>query len=207
LKPVFDRTLQEQSTASDASARVARNERRLVELNGYIIRSDKTIIDVKVVDLSYEGCSISSLVPLHSGEKVKLSVLGRGAVAASVQWYKARKAGLLFETGRISKTKWPRKEERIEIRAELSLRRSGRLNYRVAAFDITRFGCKCEFVDRPAVYERMWVKFDGLDPIEATVCWIEGSNLGLMYQHPVHPAVFEMLLARLDPQAICPIRP
>jgi hypothetical protein len=53
----------------------------------------------------------------------------------------------------------------------------------------------------------MWVKFDGLDPIEATVCWIEGSNLGLMYQHPVHPAVFEMLLARLDPQAICPIRP
>jgi hypothetical protein len=184
-----------------------RDERRLVELNGYVIRSNKTIVDVKVLDLSYDGCSIATLVAFAPGERIKLSVLGRGAISASVQWYKGRKAGLLFYTGRLSKTKWPRKAERIEISAQASLRKSGRLNFRVSMFDVTRFGCKCEFVERPAVYERVWIKFDGLDPIEATVCWVEGSCVGLMYKYPVHPAVFDMLLARLDPKPAAAIRP
>jgi hypothetical protein len=164
-----------------------------------VIRSNKTIVDVKVLDLSYDGCSISTVVPLLPGERIKLSVLGRGAVSASIKWYKGRKAGLLFETGRVSRTHWPRKAERIEVSAEASLRKSGRLSFRVSTFDVTRFGCKCEFVERPAVYERVWIKFDGLDPIGSTVCWVEGSCVGLMYESPIHPAVFDMLLARLSP--------
>lgn len=191
--------LDREPTKFEPSGHIQRDERRSVELNGYVLRSNKAIVDVKVLDLSYDGCSIATLVPLLPGEKVKLSVLGRGAVATTVLWYKGRRAGLLFETGRISKTNWPRKAERIEIKAEASLRRQGR-RYRVSTLDVTRFGCRCEFVERPAVYERLWIKFDRLDAIEATVCWIEGSSLGLMYLHPIHPAVFEMLLARLDPQ-------
>jgi hypothetical protein len=200
LKPAVDRTFVEHGELqlSEASARVTRKERRQVELSGYVIRSSKAIVDVKVLDLSYDGCSIATLVPLLPGESVKLSVLGRGAISASVQWYKARKAGLLFKTGRVSKTNWPRKEDRVEIRTEASLRRSGRQSYRVSTFDLTRFGCRCEFIERPAVYERVWIKFDKLDPIQATVCWIEGSELGLMFKCPVHPAVFDMLLARLS---------
>jgi hypothetical protein len=204
LQSVPDRTSLKHgpSQPSDACEPATRDERRLVELNGYVIRSCKTIVDVKVLDLSYDGCSITTLVPLSAGEKVKLSVLGRGAISASVRWYTARKAGLLFETGRVGKTKWPRKEERVKVIAEVSLRRSGRLSYRVSTFEMTRFGCSCEFVERPAVYERLWVKFDGLDPIEATVCWVESSSLGLMYTHPVHPAVFDLLLARLNSKPV-----
>jgi hypothetical protein len=202
LKPVDKRTFLENGEAdlSDVSARATREERRSVELSGYVIRSDKVIVDVKLLDLSYDGCSIATLVPLAPGEKVKLSVLGRGAIAASVRWYKARKAGLLFDIGAAPKTKWPRKADRIEISAEASLRRAGR-RYRVRTFDITRFGCSCEFVERPAVYEHVWIKFDGLESIEAIVCWIEGSSLGLMFANPVHPAVFDMLLARSNPPA------
>lgn len=204
MQPVADGTSLErgQSQLSDASEHLTRDERRRVELNGYVIRSSKAIVDVKVLDLSYDGCSIVTLVPLLAGEKVKLSVLGRGAISATVRWYKARKAGLLFETGPVSKTKWPRKEKRLELSAEVSLRRSGRLSYRVSTFDITRFGCSCEFVERPAMYEHVWLKFHGLEPIEATVCWVESSRLGLMYNHPVHPAVFDLLLTRLQPDAL-----
>jgi hypothetical protein len=203
LKALVDRTFLKhgQPQGSDPSHE-PRADRRLVELNGYVIRSDKSIVDVKVLDLTYDGCSIATLVPLLVGERVKLSVLGRGAISARVQWHKGRRAGLLFETGRISKTSWPRKAERIAVSAEVSLRRSGRLSYRVATTDLTRFGCRCEFVERPAVYERMWIKFDGLESIEATVCWVESSSLGLMFVHALHPAVFDVLLMRSNAQAL-----
>jgi hypothetical protein len=139
------------------------------------------------------------LVAFVPGEKVKLSVLGRGAVNAVVRWYDARTAGLLFVEDRATRRqRWPRKAERIEVRGALSLRRSGRLSFRVCTFDVTRFGCMCEFVERPKIYERVWVKFDRLETIEAVVCWLEESRLGLMFKNPLHPAVFDMLLDRLE---------
>lgn len=45
--------------------------------------------------------------------------------------------------------------------------------------------------------ERVWVKLNQLNPIEAMVCWTTGSNVGLEFERPMHPAVFEMLLIRL----------
>ncbi|MEO8454749.1 MAG: hypothetical protein ABI454_06285 [Sphingomicrobium sp.] len=207
MKPVLERVLSTEGDTqpSDVLSPASRDERRPVELSGYLIRSNKKIVDIKVVDLSYDGCAIRTLVKLVPGEKVKLSVLGRGAVNAVVRWYKSRKAGLLFQPERVSRTHWPRKAERIEVRAEASLRRAGRLSYRVATFDVTRFGCKCEFVERPAMYERVWIKFQGLETVHATVCWIEESSLGLMYNSPLHPAVFDMLLSRLNPCSNAPL--
>ena len=58
-------------------------------------------------------------------------------------------------------------------------------------------GCRVEFVDRPPVGERQWVKFKGLDAIEAEVSWLEGSSAGLHFLRPIHRAVFELLVARL----------
>jgi hypothetical protein len=184
---------------SAAPVRSARDERRLVEIRGYVIRLSREVVDVKVLDLSYDGCAIATLVPLIPGEKVKLSVLGRGATAASVRWCKGRTAGLLFQSEPVSKERWPRNAERVGIEAEASLRREGRLSYRVTLFDVTRFGCRSEFVERPRIHERVWMKFNGLEAIEAVVCWIEESTTGLMYKNPIHPAVFELLLRRLRP--------
>jgi hypothetical protein len=174
-----------------------RDERRLVELNGYIIRDDKTIIDVKIVDLSYDGCAVRTLQPLRIGEKIKLTVLGRDAMKAVVRWYRHRRAGLLFEFDSPPRAQWPRKAKRLKVSGELALRRAGSINYRVALFDVTRFGCKCEFVQRPKIYERVWVKFDGVESIAAVVCWVEESAVGIMFTRPFHEAVFAMLLHRL----------
>ena len=74
-------------------------------------------------------------------------------------------------------------------------------------FDATRFGCKTEFIERPTIYEHVWIKFDGLETIEAIVCWVEESSLGLMYENPIHPAVFDMLLEWLKPTSGGEIQP
>ena len=207
MKPMFERELRnacpsseaEEEGLSDEAGLAKRDERRKVELNGYLIRSDKRIVDVKIVDLTYDGCGIRTLVPLTPGERLKLTVLGRGAVSAVVRWYRSRKAGLLFLSSRGARPHWPRKAERIAVRAEVMVRRAGRVGFRVRAFDITRFGCKCEFVDRPNVYERVYAKFDGLESMEAVVCWVEESSLGLMFKNAMHPAVLDMLLMRFPP--------
>ena len=90
-----------------------------------------------------------------------------------------------------------RRAERVAVNAQVALRRSGRLGYRVRAFDASPLGCKLEFVERPRFDERVWVKFDGLDAIEGIVRWIDGFIAGVEFVRPLHPAVFAALLPRV----------
>jgi hypothetical protein len=90
-----------------------------------------------------------------------------------------------------------RRSERQVLDAEVFLRRPGQLGYRVKVFDASLHGCRVEFVGRPALAEQLWVRFDGLQPIEAEVCWIEGFSAGVNFLQPIHPAVFDRLIASL----------
>ena len=91
-----------------------------------------------------------------------------------------------------------RRSERIVLDASVSLRRSGKLYYRVRIHDASLHGCRVEFAERPAVDEQLWVKFDGLQPLQADVCWVEGNAAGLNFRQPIHPAVFERLVNSLE---------
>jgi hypothetical protein len=161
------------------------------------VRFDDSIIEMRILDMTYDGCGIETTTKLIPGELLKVSVLGRGVGRASVRWYKNRKAGLFFDPDRQPNIHRDRAAKRLEVTAEISLRRTGKMSYRVRTSDITRFGCACEFVERPNINERVWVKFEGLEALQAKVCWIAGSNLGLEFETPIHPAVFELLLSRL----------
>lgn len=91
----------------------------------------------------------------------------------------------------------PRRSERVGLAAELTLRRPGKNNYRVRAFDASPGGCKLEFIERPDLGESIWVRFEGMELLEARVCWTEGFIAGVEFQKPIHPAVFQNLLGRL----------
>ncbi|HEX5238056.1 MAG TPA: PilZ domain-containing protein [Sphingomicrobium sp.] len=91
----------------------------------------------------------------------------------------------------------PRRHERSAVEAEASLRRAGKLTFRVRLFDLSPEGCKAEFVERPEIHEQLWVNFDGLEAVETSVCWIAGAKVGLRFLRPMHPAVFDLLLGRL----------
>ena len=91
----------------------------------------------------------------------------------------------------------PRAAERVILTADVDLRRAGQHNYRVRVFDASPNGCKVEFVERPDLEERVWIRFDGLQAIEALVCWIEGPAVGLQFVRPMYQAVFDALMARM----------
>jgi hypothetical protein len=122
-----------------------------------------------------------------------------GAVDAEVRWHKDGHAGVIFCREDEQHREWiARAHDRFAVSAQLSLRRLGRKAYEGALLDLTPRGCKVEFVERPKEGEIMWAKFDALDAIEATVRWVDGFHGGLEFVRPIHPAIFDSLLARLS---------
>lgn len=90
-----------------------------------------------------------------------------------------------------------RKSARVPLQADVQLRRSGQHHYVVNVFDISLEGCKLEFVERPRLDETVWIKFEGYDAIQSTVCWVEGHTVGVEFERPIYPSIFEMMIERL----------
>ena len=181
------------------TAPVARRERRPVTMIGYALRLDGSSVEVMVLDLSYEGCGIQSPIPLKPGEPLKLSVLRRGAISCQVRWYSDGNAGLVFDAEpRPARPKQPRKSARVAIDAEVTMRRLGKINYRVRLFDASLEGCKVELVEKPRIGEHVLVKMPALEALDSEVCWMEGFTAGLRFEKSIHPAVFDLLLERLN---------
>lgn len=181
-----------------ARSAIARRERRPMSMRGFVALEDGTTAEFILLDLSYEGCGIEIPVEVKPGEKVKISVLNRGAIEAEVRWYAKGKAGLVFIAEAVeTREHRPRNFERLALTADVSMRRLGGANYRVGVSDLSSHGCKVELVERPRVDEHVLVKFEGLEVLEAEVCWVEGHSGGLRFEKPIHAAVFDLLFARL----------
>lgn len=63
----------------------------------------------------------------------------------------------------------------------------------MSVFDLSPEGCKIEFVERPGLGERVWVKFDNLEALEGSVRWVAGHVGGVQFERPLHAAVFDRL--------------
>lgn len=185
--------------AHAAATRPDRAERRPVELTGHILLDDGRTFAVLVTNLSYDGCAIDAQdAPLETGHHLKLSVLGRGGIDVVTAWAGEGKAGLRFaKPSEAARDRQPRAAERLNLTAEISLRRPGRPSFTVRVCDISTHGCRCEFVDRPEAEEQVLVKLEGLEAMPAVTRWIEPPLTGLKFERPIHPAVFDLLLARL----------
>jgi hypothetical protein len=171
------------------SVPVDRCERRPVRMPGYAVRGDSTTHQIYVLDLSYEGCGIETPVPLEPAEEIKLSVLQRGAINAVVRWYREGKAGLAFVPV-TEKHYSPRRSDRVALTADVTFRRVGRSSFSVNVSDASPEGCKVQLVERPSEGERVLVKFESLEVMEAYVCWVVVLVSFLILIKPMNPWVF-----------------
>ena len=176
-----------------------RRERRPVTLAAYATREDGSLIEMTIVDLSYDGCGVICTERLTAGERLSLSVLQRGSMPITVRWADGARAGLSFapSTSDGQPIRQPRRNERVSVEGEVTMHRRNQLTYRVHVYDVSPEGCRAEFVERPELRERLWIKFDGLEPLGAEVCWLVGAKAGLKFMRSFHPAVFDLLVARL----------
>ncbi len=183
-----------------SSCSQARQTRRPVDLGALVLLDTWTSIEVTVLNLTYDGCCIGPADQLTPEQALKLSVPGLGIIDAQVRWCRDGMAGLLFmpQYSEQERDFEPRIDERLVVEGEVSLRKQGQPSYQVRLFDLSRHGCKIEFVQRPRVGDHIWIKFEGLESLDAEVCWIEGFQAGLRYVNPIHPAVFDLLTKRFS---------
>jgi len=182
-----------------------RADRRSVEIRGFLRTDEGSRIAVVVVNLSYDGCRIETPVPLEPGTSVRLSTR-LGEADAEVSWCSGTEAGLQFKGHSSVQAQEPaprpqRESRRLPVVLSAKMKRFGRGGYEVPVSDIATSGCKVEFADRPDIGEAVSLRFDGLDPLEATVRWITDRNCGLDFARPLHPAILQMLLQRGTPPA------
>lgn len=186
------------ATMKQDSRPADRQPRKPVKLRGVAIRHDGSSVDVVLLDLSYEGCGIETPLELEPGEAIKLSILCRPAIDAHVRWYRKGRAGLVFGAeDPEEKAYLSRCSPRIALSGQVSLRRLGQSSYQVRVNDLSPEGCKVDLVERPRIGEHLHLKFEGLQVLEAEVCWVEGFVAGLRFQTPIHASVFDLLLERL----------
>ena len=181
-------------------APLQRRGRSPVYLKARATREDGTVIEATLTDLSFDGCGIDCAAGLRAGERIALSVERRGAIFATVRWAAGRKAGLAFihvPVREESRGDAPRQHPRVSIDGEVSLRRPGKLGFRVRLFDLSPAGCKAEFVERPELEEQVWIKFDSMEALEARICWLAGTKAGMKFARPIHAAVFQLVVDRL----------
>lgn len=190
---------QVQVFADVGSQPLHRRERRPVTLIAFAHRADGSAVEMTVVDLSFDGCGVICTTNLSAGERLRLAVVGRGTAEAVVRWVDGARAGLSFESVDASDvaSKKPRRHERVSVEGEVSMRRSGKISFRVHIYDLSPDGCKAEFVERPKLDEQLWIKFDGLEALEARVRWLSGAKAGVSFSRTLHPAVFDLIVSRL----------
>nr|WP_280740543.1 PilZ domain-containing protein [Sphingomonas kaistensis] len=101
-----------------------------------------------------------------------------------------------FSTEAPEKAEKPRKGDRLPVKAELVIRHAGRRPRVLDVSDLSRFGCCLAFDELPRVDEWVWVALPGLAPVEARIRWVESRRAGVEFVHPIHQAVFDLLLLR-----------
>lgn len=173
--------------------------RRALAIRGFGRLADGTVFPLMLVEISYNGCKVKTELALLPGVKFRLSTLEcRGAVDVQVRWHQDGHAGLRFIADEpAAKPTLPRAEAREKLDASVCLRRVGGQRYHVPLHDLTPAGCKVEFVERPRPGDVLWAKWEGIEAVEAMVVWVDGFCGGLKFTRPLHPAIFEALLARL----------
>lgn len=184
-------------STDEASGLRDRAPRRPVEFPAHLVLGGGTVLDVRVLDLSYDGCRIDVPKAIFEGDSVQLSVQGRGVIDCAVRWCKDGRAGLRFAEEAPTKEQIERKANRRTAGMQAQLRRIGHLSYSVELRDLSREGCMIDLVERPALDEVMQVKLPGLETMQARVRWVENYIAGLQFERPMHPAVFELLLQRM----------
>jgi hypothetical protein len=82
--------------------------------------------------------------------------------------------------------------------AEVAVRRRGGLRYSAKVYDLSSHGCKIEFPLPLTFNDIVWLRFDGLEPLESAVCWVDGLDVGVEFQKRIHAAVLEVLVRRIS---------
>ena len=90
-----------------------------------------------------------------------------------------------------------RRSERLELGADVEFRRKRAMHYTIRMHDLTPHGCKIAPPEHVETGELVWVQLPSLHSLASHVKWAGDWQSGVEFDRPMHPAVFDMIAARL----------
>lgn len=91
-----------------------------------------------------------------------------------------------------------RASSRIAVDFEAGLRpRGGTAPVSVHILDLSTHGFRIDSLLDLAVGTDVWLRLPGLEPTHARVAWADGYIAGCAFERPLHPAVLDMIVARM----------
>lgn len=87
-----------------------------------------------------------------------------------------------------------RRGDRRQIRTKAQCRR-GTMRETVEILDLSPGGARVRAVAPLRIGFAIWIRLPGIEPQEARVVWTQGFESGCEFACPLHPAVFDALVA------------
>jgi hypothetical protein len=97
----------------------------------------------------------------------------------------------------VERRRWPR----FALHANVDFRRKRETRYTIDMHDLTPQGCRIAPPERVDRGELVWVQLPSLESLAAHVKWTNKWQSGVEFERPMHPAVYDMMTARLAPAA------
>lgn len=91
--------------------------------------------------------------------------------------------------------RWPR----LPLAADVEFRRKKQAHYTIDLHDLTPQGCRIGSPEWLGRGEQVWVRLPSLQSLSGSVKWAGAWQSGVEFEQPMHPAVFDMMAARLAP--------
>ncbi len=95
-----------------------------------------------------------------------------------------------------------RRGERVNLQCDVEFRRQGDARYQVELIDFSPEGCCIAPPVRVEEGQNIWLRVPDMEAVIGKVVWVRDWRAGVKFDHPFHPAVFDMVVKRLsDPSA------
>jgi hypothetical protein len=85
---------------------------------------------------------------------------------------------------------------RVPIEFGAGLRQRGGAGVSVHIMDLSTHGFRIETHLDLQQGQEIWLRLPGLESSAAHVCWVSGYVAGCAFEHPLHPAVLDLVIAR-----------
>jgi hypothetical protein len=119
-------------------------------------------------------------------------------------WSFPSEFGTPFLTGELTTDAGPpapregRRAARVAIELGAGLRARGGTGVSIDILDLSVSGFRASTHLALAPGADVWLRLPGLEPYQASVAWSKGNYVGCKFERPLHPAVLEMIVARIQ---------
>jgi hypothetical protein len=91
-----------------------------------------------------------------------------------------------------------RRSKRVAVELGAGLRARGGTGVSIEILDLSVSGFRASTHLDLAPGADVWLRLPGLEPYQATVAWAKGHYVGCKFERPLHSAVLEMIVARIQ---------